>query len=204
MSFFHFTIVLSSFAVLSLSAILNLSHIELDALDIAEYRLIKSSMELRASRKVYTDERLIYKIWDRGFWRSDHFLRAIKCGFYDENNTSLQGVIWHQGVCRGYVARLIKGGRPYLEIRNGIISPLSEQKSEEYIDFYNDLLDRTLKFGLVYLDLTCTNLILDVDDNKVKIMDLEPVVPFLLVNGSFFRDRAYPIEYRDHIKRLKS
>jgi hypothetical protein len=47
---------------------------------------------------------LYYKIWNPSYVRRDNILAAIESGFYDERTVpALQSLIFHAGVCRGYV-----------------------------------------------------------------------------------------------------
>ncbi len=45
-----------------------------------------------------------YKIWNPSYVRRDNILAAIASGFYDERTVpALHAVIFHKGLCRGYV-----------------------------------------------------------------------------------------------------
>ena len=45
-----------------------------------------------------------YKIWNPTYVRRDNILAAIESGFYDERLVpALYGIIFHKGLCRGYV-----------------------------------------------------------------------------------------------------
>ena len=67
------------------------------------------------SRWVFKDTRktkdpqkgeLFYKVWNPTYVRRDNILTGIDVGFYDEKTTpALVGLIFHQGICRGYVMR---------------------------------------------------------------------------------------------------
>jgi hypothetical protein len=60
--------------------------------------LLKSS---KGERETY-----YFKIWNPDHIRKDTIPRAVEAGFYGEQLTpALHGIIYHQGICRGYVMR---------------------------------------------------------------------------------------------------
>ena len=65
-----------------------------------------------------------------------------------------------------------------------VVSSRKRQKNLKYIQFYDDLLERTKRFRYVYIDLTPANIVFEGDG--VKIIDLEPVLPIDEVNNTFF------------------
>ncbi|MFC1842088.1 hypothetical protein ACFLYU_00310 [Candidatus Dependentiae bacterium] len=175
--------------------------IKLKDVDIDSCRLVKAGIEKGAARAVYAavEKGCFFKIWDANFWRCRYFLQGLQSGFYDENNTPLVAVIYDEGCCRGYVTRV---GLRTVGLTDGrSLLPIEKQKDKRYIDFYYDLLERTNLLGYVYIDLTPANIVLQ--DNKIKIVDLEPLLPIVRVGNSFFNDRVYPRDYRAYIRQLK-
>lgn len=191
------------FVLFNLKAISDFPTIDLKDIDITKYQIVRVGVERGATRTIYVaaEEGLFFKIWDKNFWRCPYFLQGLKNGFYDENNTPLVAIIYDKGNCRGYVTRA--GLQVSLGLTNGkyVFLPIKQQKDQAYIDFYNDLIERTKLLDYVYVDLNPTNLVLE--DNKIKIIDLEPLLPLSKVGPSFFNDKAFPSDYRSYIKRLK-
>lgn len=47
---------------------------------------------------------LYFKIWNPDYVRRDNILMAMDAGFFDDKTTpALKGIIYHQGLCRGYI-----------------------------------------------------------------------------------------------------
>jgi len=177
--------------------------IELKDIDLTKYKCIKAGVEKGAARAVYVsiEGDHFVKIWDAHFWRCPYFLQGLKIGFYDEKNTPLIAIIYDKGRCRGYVTR---AGTTLCRSEltdGGTFLPIKNQKSPAYIGFYHDLLKRIKSLGYVYIDLTPSNIVLE--NHKIKIIDLEPLLPISKVERSFFFNRSYPPDYRSYIRKLK-
>lgn len=191
---------LLTYFVYSLSYGHNFDTVQLRDINLNDCKILKSGVERGARRSVYVGDNFFYKIWDKHFWRSRFFIAALEMGFYDENNTPLVAVIYDKDACCGYITR--KG-----EIRSDIqtkgrILPTSAQSDQDFLDFYQDLMDKTRKFRWVYIDYAGYNIVYE--SGKFRIVDLEPILPIESVPGSFFRDPLYQQEYRSFIRKLKS
>jgi len=173
--------------------------VELKDIPIAQYKHINTGIEKTARRTIYTDGNYFYKIWDTHFWRCQHFLKGIEVGFYDQDNTPLVALIYDGQHCRGYITRA--GIHDPQVSRGPYLIPIAQQSSQAYISFYNDLLQRTRATGYAYIDLTPANIVLESD--KIRIIDLEPLLPLASVDHSFLNNGAYPADYRAYIRALK-
>lgn len=188
------------FVIHNLSALGDFPIIALKDINLTNCHLVKIGTEEGATRAIYTNGDRFFKIWDDHFWRAPYFLQALKHGLYDNTNTPLVGLIYQNNKCCGYVTR---AGKHQNRLSNNIaLYPIDQQQDNAYLDFYSDLLDRIKRLHLVYLDLTPFNIVLE--DDKIKIIDLEPVLPLNKVNDTFFNDQAYPADYRFYIRKLKS
>ena len=194
---------ISLFLFFHLRLIADFPIVELKDINLTKCKLVKAAVGGGQSRSVYysPEEKLFLKIWEKKFWRCTYFLQGLKNKFYDEENTPLVAIIYEGSLCRGYVTRAGVGLGDIALTGKRALLPISQQKHKLYIDFYTDLLERTNLLGYAYVDLTPLNITLE--DDKIKIIDLEPLLPIKKVDASFFNSKAYPSDYRSYIKRLK-
>jgi len=96
---------------------MNYQIIQLSDIDISKLRLVKESTswinERDHCRWVFRDDShaagnsrqtRYLKIWNPKHVRRNNVLNALESGFYDETTASaLTGIIFHKGVCRGYI-----------------------------------------------------------------------------------------------------
>ena len=100
-----------------------------------------------------------YKIWNPTYVRRDNILAAIESGFYDERMVpALYGVIFHKGLCRGYV------------MHEGRID--REALTDEFRDF---VFLRTKQTGFFAAQFARCHTMIYKD--KVSLLDLEGVYP---------------------------
>jgi len=196
---FYFT-----FVLLNINAISDFPTIQLKDIDLAHYKRIKFGVEKGAARAVYiaNEGDHFVKIWDAHFWRSPYFLQGLKSGFYDKENTPLIAIIYENRKCRGYITRTGKVLCKSNLTNRGSFLPIKQQTDPAYIHFYNDLLKRINSLGYVYIDFSPSNIVLE--NNKIKIIDLEPLLPLSKVRNSFFFNKVYPSDYRSYVRKLKN
>ena len=84
----------------------------LDEIDVSKFQTIKTRQKYYGnqdhSRWVFYDEnnKLYYKIWNDTYIRKNTIIEAFELGFYDkELLPALEGIIFWEGVCRGYVMK---------------------------------------------------------------------------------------------------
>lgn len=57
-----------------------------------------------------------YKIWNSNYVRRDNLPGAIACGFVDDDTVpALDGLIFHDGICRGYIMKACQSERGLLD-----------------------------------------------------------------------------------------
>jgi len=134
----------------------------LDEIDVTKFKTIKARQKWYDnqdhSRWVFYDEtnKLYYKIWNDTYIRKNTIVDAFESGFYDlEMLPALKGIIFWEGVCRGYV---MEECEKYGELED---------------DFYNDIKKRTTNTNMFAYDL-CPNHIFKFN-GKTTIIDLEGV-----------------------------
>lgn len=134
----------------------------LNEIDVSKFKVIKSRAKWYGnqdhSRWIFYDEvdKLYYKIWNDTYTRKNTIVEAFKQGFYDDDILpAFKGVIYWEGICRGYVMG----------------------KCEEYgiMDdvFFEDIKKRTTDTKMFAYDL-CPNHIFKYN-GKTTIIDLEGV-----------------------------
>lgn len=174
--------------------------VDIKEVDESRYnaRAKKNSTGLRVA---YRDGDYFIKIWGKNYVSTARFLRAIEVGFYDTENTPLVALIYDEGICRGYITRV---GVQLQELTDaqGILYQIKDQKDQRYIDFYNDLLARSRRTGLIFPDLVSRNIVLE--DGKIKIIDLEWVVTPDLVPKGYFKSSSFPRDYQAFVKKMCS
>jgi len=85
-----------------------LKYISLDTLDVPSFELIKQRVSSYHnqdhSRWVFRKDGKYYKVWNDTYIRRNNILSGIASGFYDDDTCpALYGLIFWNGVCRGYV-----------------------------------------------------------------------------------------------------
>ena len=90
----------------------NIKYIPLNTIDIDSFETIKQRMVFYQnqdhSRWVFKDPKtnLYYKLWNNTYTRKNNIISGILSGFYDETTVpALYGLIFWEGVCRGYVMK---------------------------------------------------------------------------------------------------
>jgi len=134
----------------------------LDEIDVTKFKTIKARQKWYDnqdhSRWVFYDEsnKLYYKIWNDTYIRKNTIVDAFELGFYDsEMLPALKGLIFWEGVCRGYVMGECE---KYGVLEDG---------------FFNDVKKRTNDTNMFAYDL-CPNHIFKFN-GKTTIIDLEGV-----------------------------
>ena len=134
----------------------------LDEIDVTKFKTIKARQKWYGnqdhSRWIFYDEvnKLYYKIWNDTYVRRNTIVEALELGFYDDKILpALKGLIFWEGICRGYVMN----------------------ECEEYglleDDFFNNIKKRTNDTNIFAYDL-CPNHIFKFN-GKTTIIDLEGV-----------------------------
>ena len=82
----------------------------LDEIDVTKFKTIKARQKWYGnqdhSRWIFYDEvnKLYYKIWNDTYVRRNTIVEALELGFYDDKILpALKGLIFWEGICRGYV-----------------------------------------------------------------------------------------------------
>ena len=90
----------------------NIKYIPLNTIDIDSFETIKQRMVFYQnqdhSRWVFKDPKtnLYYKLWNNTYTRKNNIISGILSGFYDKTTVpALYGLIFWEGVCRGYVMK---------------------------------------------------------------------------------------------------
>ncbi len=140
----------------------SMTRFSLDEIDISKFKIIKSREKWYGSqdhsRWIFYDEtnKLYYKIWNDTYVRRDTVSTAFKSGFYDsELLPNFEGLIFWEGVCRGYVMRECE--------KYGVMED----------SFFNDIKERTKNTNMFAYDL-CPNHVFKYQE-KLTIIDLEGV-----------------------------
>ena len=125
-----------------------------------------------------SSDTFFYKIWNPAYVRRDNILAAIESGFYDERMVpALYAVVFHNGVCRGYVMHEGKTRQDAL--------------NDEFRDF---VLLRTRQTGFFAVQFArCHTMVYK---NKWSLLDLDGVYPIeafprLSQDHCRFEDSAY-------------
>jgi hypothetical protein len=101
---------------------------------------------------------LFFKIWNPTYVRRDNILGALGAGFYDERTTpALDALVFHEGVCRGYVMR---SGTPCRKLD---------------ADFFELIKHRSEETGYFNVQFSAGHTMLC--DGKISLLDLEGVYP---------------------------
>jgi len=139
----------------------------LENIDVSSFSIVKERKKLYHnqdhSRWVYYDNNnLYYKIWNSTYVRRDNILEGLNNGFYDDTTTpALKGLIYHEGVCRGYVMEKV--------------NPLSDPNIIH--NFYNIIKEKTAITKYFYFDY-CKQHVMDFK-GKPCLIDLEGIYPFI-------------------------
>ena len=164
--------------------------VQLSDIDMSRLKLVKESTSCingrDHSRWVFRDKfsaadsslhSRYLKIWNQNHVRRDNVLEAIKAGFYDESTASaLAALIFHKGVCRGYITDACK---------------LTYRRDNE---FYEILKKKTTACD--YFAIQFSRYHAGIYNGKYSLIDLEGVhpiqdLPEMPTLHSFFDDNDY-------------
>ena len=144
--------------------------ISLDTIDVKKmtpiYERSKYWGELDFSRWVFRDEttNLYYKIWNDTYVKRNGIISGLISGLYDETTVpALVGIIFWEGVCRGYVMKHLGD----VHKKEDMIS------DEDYPQFYNHILNKVKQTNYFPYDLCQKHM--RKYKNKISLMDLEGV-----------------------------
>jgi hypothetical protein len=129
----------------------------------------------RTRKNQGTSDRCIYfKLWNSTYIRRDTILRGLDSGFYDDRTTpAFAGVVYHNGICRGYATYE------------------SQQHRRMDPDFYRLIQERTVSTGLAPIQFSRFHLYRF--DNRYTLIDLESIYPInqLDTHPANFDDAEY-------------
>ena len=144
--------------------------ISLDTIDVKKmtpiYERSKYWGELDFSRWVFRDEttNLYYKIWNDTYVKRNGIISGLISGLYDETTVpALVGIIFWEGVCRGYVMEHLGD----VHKKEDMIS------DQDYPQFYNHILNKVKQTNYFPYDLCQKHM--RKYKNKISLMDLEGV-----------------------------
>lgn len=122
-----------------------------------------------------------FKIWNPTYVRRDSILSAIACGFYDDRTTpALDGLVFHHGICRGYV------------MTSGVAN---RRRSPEFFDLVTARTRQTRHFHVQFSashTITCKR--------RISLVDLEAVWP--MADYPKYRGEFDDIEYERFVAEL--
>ncbi len=178
----------------------------IEDLDINKMTYIKSAGRGPSGRTVYFDKsnNVYVKIWGISYFCTSFFLKALRKKFYDELAPLKCILIDREYNCRGYVTHSLKNYPLNLigDSKIGIAS--AKYQNESYSDFLQLLQKRTQETGIIYYDLTMSNIACNGTD--YFLIDLESVIDIPIkkeLRAMFNRALKYnPIDYQSFINSI--
>ncbi len=178
----------------------------LNSITFDQLRLVSEKL----SRNVYTnhDQSLYYKVWDTKYRRAKQFEDALNAGFFEDIAPIVTVIYDEKDRCRGYVT---VGGIPFFSsttqltvkiTKNQYVLPIEEQTDTNYIEFYETLLENTIKSKYAFIDVSPTNVI--VIDSHYYLIDLESVEPLSNLQPNFAHHPEFSFHIQGYAKFVKT